>query len=286
VASPESRSEDSVGVEGFAPGAAVPQVDTSKPHPARMYDYYLGGKNHFAADRETAEKGLAGWRSGRVAARENRSFLGRAVRFLAAEAGIRQFLDIGTGLPTTGNVHEVAQAVEPSSRVVYSDNDPLVLAHARALLTSSPEGRTAYIHADLREPQSILSDPSVLEVLDFSEPVALMLVAVLHFVPDEFKPAQILATLTGALAPGSYLVASHITGEHDPDGPATGARAYRAAGLPAQLRDSGQFAQLAFSGLDLMPPGVVLVSEWRPQGDGPRPTPAEVSWYGGVARIP
>jgi S-adenosyl methyltransferase len=162
----------------------------------------------------------------------------------------------------------------------------MVLAHARALLTSSPEGRTAYIHADLRDPQSILSGPSVREVLDFSQPIALMLVAVLHFVPDEFKPEQVMATLIDALPSGSYLVASHITQEHDPDGPAAGARAYRAAGLPAQLRDSDQFAQLAFSGLDLVPPGVVLVSEWRPEGHGPRPTPAEVSWYGGVARIP
>jgi hypothetical protein len=286
VASPESRSKENVSVEGSAAEAAVPEIDTSKPHPARMYDYYLGGKNHFAADRETAEKGLATWQSGRVAARENRAFLGRAVRFLAAEAGIRQFLDIGTGLPTTNNVHEVAQAVAPSSRVVYADNDPLVLAHARALLTSSPVGRTAYIQADLRDPQSILSDPAVREILDFSQPIALMLVAVLHFVPDEFKPEQVIATLTDALPSGSYLVASHITGEHDPVGPATGAAAYRAAGLPAQLRDSDQFARLAFSGLDLVPPGVVLVSEWRPKGAGPRPTPAEVSWYGGVARIP
>jgi hypothetical protein len=251
-----------------------------------MYDYYLGGKNHFAADRETAEKGLAGWRSGRIAARENRAFLGRAVRFLAGEAGIRQFLDVGTGLPTTNNVHEVAQAVAPSCRVVYADNDPLVLAHARALLTSSPAGRTAYIHADLRDPRSILADPSVREVLDFGQPIALMLVAVLHFVPDEFKPAQVLATLIDALPAGSYLVASHITAEHDQEGPATGARAYRAAGLPAQLRDSDQFAQLAFSGLELVRPGVVLVSEWRPEVSGPRPTPAEVSWYGGVARVP
>jgi hypothetical protein len=273
-------------VEGSAADATVPEIDTSKPHPARMYDYYLGGENHFAADRETAEMGLATWRSGRVAARENRAFLGRAVRFLAAEAGIRQFLDIGTGLPTTNNVHEVAQSVAPSSRVVYADNDPLVLAHARALLTSSAEGRTAYIHADLRDPQSILTSPKVREVLDFSQPIALMLVAVLHFVPDEFNPAQVIATLVDAMPPGSYLVASHITGEHDPVGPATGARAYRAAGLPAQLRDSDEFTRLAFSGLDLIPPGTVLVSEWRPEGDAARPRPAEVSWYGGVARIP
>jgi hypothetical protein len=263
----------------------VTEIDTSKPHPARMYDYYLGGKNHFAADRETAEKGLAGWPSGRVAARENRAFLGRAVRYLAREEGVTQFLDIGTGLPTTSNVHEVAQAVEPSARVVYTDNDPLVLAHARALLTSSPEGRTAYIQADLRSPDDILSSPVVREVLDFGKPVALMLVAVLHFVPDEFRPERILGTLTAALPPGSFLVASHITGEHDPVGPETGARAYRAAGLPAQLRDADQFARLTFSGLDLVAPGVVLVSEWRPDTGDVRPTPAEVSWYGGVARI-
>src|SRR5579863_3792824 len=136
-------------------------INTSKPHSARMYDYYLGGKNHFAADRETAEKGLASWRAGRTAARENRAFLGRAVRFLVAEAGIRQFLDIGTGLPTTNNVHEVAQELAPSARIVYADNDPLVLAHARALLTSSPEGRTAYIQADLLEPEAILASPVV-----------------------------------------------------------------------------------------------------------------------------
>jgi hypothetical protein len=276
-----------VSPEGPAFEAKVPEIDTSRPHPARMYDYYLGGKNHFAADRETAELGLAGWKSGRTAARENRAFLGRAVRFLAREAGIRQFLDIGTGLPTTNNVHEVAQAVEPSARVVYSDNDPLVLAHARALLTSSPEGRTAYVPGDLRDPRGLLADPLVNEVIDFSQPVALMLVAVLHFVPDEFRPEEILATLTGALPSGSYLVASHITAEHDPVGPATGARAYRAAGLPAQLRDASEFSRLAFAGLELVPPGTVLVSEWRPdEATVPRPTPAEVSWYGGVARIP
>jgi hypothetical protein len=279
-------SEENVSVERSAPEATVPEIDTSKPHPARMYDYYLGGKNHFAADRETAELGLSGWQSGRIAARENRAFLGRTVRFLAQEAGIRQFLDIGTGLPTTNNVHEVAQAVAPAARVVYSDNDPLVLAHARALLTSSPEGRTAYIHGDVRDPQSILGDPVVREVLDFDQPIALMLVAVLHFVPDEFKPTEVLAALIGALPSGSYLVASHITGEHDPVGPATGAAAYRAAGLPAQLRDADDFSRLAFSGLELVPPGTVLVSEWRPEGDRHRPSPAEVSWYGGVARIP
>jgi hypothetical protein len=161
-----------------------------------------------------------------------------------------------------------------------------VLAHARALLTSSPQGRTAYIHADLREPEAILSDPVTREVLDFSQPVALMLVSVLHFVPDEFKPAQIVATLLGALPKGSYLVASHVTAEHQRAGAGAAERSYRGAGVPAQLRDCDEFAELAFSGLELVPPGVVLVSEWRPERAGPRPAPAEVNGYGAVARKP
>jgi len=262
----------------------APEIDTSRPHIARMYDYFIGGKNHFAADRETAKKVLADMPTARIGPRENRGFMGRAVRYLAEEAGIRQFLDIGTGLPTTNAVHEVAQAVAPSSRVVYADNDPLVLTHARALLTSSPEGRTAYIHADLREPEAILSDPVTSEVLDFGQPIALLLVAILHFIPDEYKPAEIIATLLGALPPGSYLVASHFTLEHDPVGAGATERTYRGAGLPVQARESDAFARLAFSGLNLVPPGVVLVSEWRPQDTGPRPTPVEVSCYGGVGR--
>jgi hypothetical protein len=263
-----------------------PEIDTSRPHPARMYDYYLGGKNHFAADREAADKWVASVPSGRTGPRENRAFLGRAVGFLAGEAGIRQFLDIGTGLPTTNNVHEVAQSVASSSRVVYVDNDPLVLAHARALLTSSPDGRTAYIQADLRDPEKILSSPVVREVLDFSQPIALLLVAILHFAPDEFEPAGIISTLLDALPSGSYLVASHVSLEDNPVMIGNAVRAYREAGLPAQARNSDEFARLAFSGLDLVPPGVVLTSEWRPIGPGPRPTPAEVSCYGGVARKP
>src|ERR1700752_3328325 len=149
------------------------EIDTSKPHAARIYDYLLGGKDHFAVDRETAEKAIKAIPTGRTAARETRAFLGRAVHYLVAEAGIGQFLDIGTGLPSANNVHEVAQDVDPSCRVVYVDNDPIVLAHARALLTSKPEGRTAYIHADLREPAKILDDPAVRDTLDLTKPVAL-----------------------------------------------------------------------------------------------------------------
>jgi hypothetical protein len=251
-----------------------------------MYDYYLGGKNHFAADRAAADKWIAAVPSGPIGPRENRAFLGRAVKFLAAEAGVRQFLDIGTGLPTTGNVHEVAQAVDPSCRVVYVDNDPLVLAHARALLTSSPEGRTAYIHADLRDPQAILSHPAVRETLDFSRPIALLIVSVLHFIPDEEKPAGILAVLLDALPSGSYFVSSHVSAEHNPEMIGAAVRAYHEGGLAAQARDSHDFAQLAFSGLELVPPGVVLASEWRPDVEQPRPLPSEVNGYAGIARKP
>jgi hypothetical protein len=263
-----------------------PEIATSRPHTARIYDYYLGGKNHFPVDREVAEKSLASVPSARIGAREQRAFLGRAVRYLAGEAGIRQFLDIGAGLPTTGNVHEVAQAIVPSARVVYVDNDPLVLAHAGALLTSSEEGRTAYIHADLRSPGEILSSPVVREVLDFSQPIAVMLVGILHFLEDKDEPERIVATLRNALSPGSYLTASHLNPEHDPAGVAAGVRAYRAGGVTVQARDSSELAALAFRDLELVPPGVVSVSEWRPGSLGPRPTLAEVSCYGGVGRKP
>jgi hypothetical protein len=248
-----------------------------------MYDYYLGGKNHFAADRAVADKALAAWPSGRTGLRENRAFLGRTVRFLAAEAGIRQFLDIGSGLPATRNVHEVAQAVAPSSRVMYVDSDSMVLAHARALLASAPEGRTAYIQADLRSPADILASPVVRSVLDFNEPIALMLVAVLHFLSDEDKPDEVIGTLLDALPPGSYLAASHMTQEHEP-GVGIGHQVYREAGLTMIPRDADQFARLTFADLEMVPPGVVLVSQWRRTGKGPVPTPAEVSCYGGVAR--
>jgi hypothetical protein len=261
------------------------QVDTSRAHSARVYDYLIGGKNNFAVDREAAARVLKASPNAHVAARENRAFLGRAVRYLAAEAGIRQFLDIGTGLPTTSSVHEVAQAVDPSCRVVYADNDPLVLAHARALLTSAPEGKTAYIHADARDPRAILDSPAVREVLDFGRPVGLMLVALLHFVTDADKPAEVIATLVDALPSGSYLTASHLTMEHDSDAAGGGLAAMRNAGITMQKRASDEFARLAFAGLELVPPGVVLVSEWRP-GPGPRPSPAEVNAYGGVARKP
>ena len=251
-----------------------------------MYDYYIGGKNHFATDRETAENLLAVLPQARTSARENRAFLGRAVTYLTGQVGIRQYLDIGTGLPTANNVHEVAQGIAPSCRVVYADNDPLVLAHARALLRSAPGGRTGYIQADLRDPRAILDDPVTRSVLDFTEPIALMLVAILHFIPDEDHPERAVATLLDALPAGSYLVASHITGEHVPPQQSEAAQGtYTSSGVPFQPRDSGDFARMAFPGLDLVPPGVVLVSEWRPDRSV-RPAAHEVNFYGGVARKP
>jgi hypothetical protein len=167
--------------------------------------------------------------------------------------------------------------------VVYVDNDPLILTQARALLNSAPAGRTAYIHADLREPGKILDHPALLEVLDLGQPTALVMLATLHLIQDDDGPAEIIATLLDALPSGSYFVASHITMEHAADAIAAGQSTMRGAGLSAQARDSDEFARLAFGGLELVAPGVVLVSEWRPDGDGPRPAPAEVNCYGGVA---
>jgi|SRR5579859_5112006 len=263
-----------------------PEIDTSRPHPARVYDALIGGTSNFAVDRETVERVLQRSPNARVAPRENRAFLGRAVRFLAAEAGLRQFLDIGAGLPTATSVHEVAQAIDPSSRIVYVDNDPLVLVHARTLLASAPEGRTAYIQADARDPDAILTAPATVELLDFSQPVGLLLVGLLHLLADADRPTEIVATLLNALPSGSYLVASHLTTEHDRERTAAGQAVMRDAGITMQKRDSNVFAEIAFTGLDLVPPGLVLVSEWRPPDDSPRPAPAEVNIYGGVARKP
>jgi hypothetical protein len=262
-----------------------PVIDPSRPHPARIYNYGIGGKNHFAVDRAVADQVLAQMPAARIVARENRKFLGRAVGFLAAEAGIRQFLDIGSGLPATNNVHEVAQRVDPACRVVYVDSDPSVLPHARALLASAPEGRTGYFTGDLRDPAGILAHPVTREILDFSQPIALVLVSVIPFLMDDDNPGEVLATLLAALPSGSYIAATHSTAEHDPEGWEAVKKAYGSAGIPGQIRDSGDFARMAFGGLELVPPGVVLVSGWRP-GEGPLPSAAEVSSYGGVARKP
>ena len=264
-------------------GTSAAEIDTSVAHPARVYDYWLGGKDNFAADREAAERVLAVTPGLRFRVQANRAFLARAVRFLATEAGIRQFLDIGTGIPTANNTHEVAQAAAPTSRIVYVDNDPIVLAHARALLTSSPEGATSYLEADLREPGTILTEAA--RTLDFEQPVALMLIGVLHLVQDSedpvwHRPSGYLA----ALAPGSYLAISHPASDIHP-GQAEAQRRYNErVATPQTLRSHAQVCRF-FDGLELVPPGVVYVHTWRAD-PGDEPAPEVTSAHGGVARKP
>jgi hypothetical protein len=269
-------------------GPVPAEIDTTKPHPARIYDYFLGGKDNFAADRETARQVATAWPAIRTSVRENRAFLARAVRYLAAEAGIDQFLDIGSGLPSVGNVHEVAQSVIPSARVVYVDNDPIVHVHGRALLASKPEGKCAYIQADLRQPKKILEHPVVRETLDLDRPIGLILVAVIHFLMPEDDPADIVRVLVDALAPGSYVVASHGSIEYGTKEEADAVLGpFRAAGVAIAPRDARDFADLVFDGLELVSPGVVLIPEWRPRSDTTlRPSAREVGSNGGVARKP
>ena len=275
------ESESTVNGAGRVPRG----IDTSVPHPARRYDYWLGGKDNFPADRESAEAIAAVFPTIRLAALENRRFLRRVVRYLVAEAGIRQFLDIGTGIPTADNTHEVAQGIAPESRIVYVDNDPVVLVHARALLTSSHVGRTAYLDADIREPERILNHPDLRDTLDLSQPVGLMIVALLHFLLDEDEPYGIVEQLVGALPPGSYLAASHVTADlmtaEDRD------TVFAASGRVRMApRSRAEFARF-FTGLELVPPGIVSVSDWQADDEPrPRPTPEEIAIYSAVGRVP
>jgi hypothetical protein len=263
-----------------------PTVDTTTAHPARRYDYWLGGKDNFAADRESGDAVAAFFPGIRTAARENRRFLHRAVRYLVEQAGVRQFLDIGTGLPTADNTHSIAQRLDPGSRIVYVDNDPLVLVHARALLTSDPRGATEYLHADLREPQAILADDGLKATLDLSEPVGVLLVAILHFLPDDAQAYAVVKTVVDAVAPGSYLVVSHATTDLLP---AATAEKLATGDIPGRGEFTGRTrAQVAefFDGLTLVDPGVQVVSDWRPDPGSTPPPPEQVSVYGAVARKP
>jgi S-adenosyl methyltransferase len=260
--------------------------DTTVAHSARRYNYWLDGKDNFAADRESGDAIAAAFPSIRLSVRENRAFLKRTIGYLAREAGIRQFLDIGTGLPTADNTHEVAQAVASDARIVYVDNDPIVLTHARALLTSSPGGATAYLDADIRDPDRILTDPDLHRTLDLSQPVGLVLLAILHFVDDAEDPHAIVARLVEAMPSGSYLVMSHAT--YDPMPPAIVTQlkaAIARTGEKGGPRDRGQFARF-FTGLELVEPGIVPIADWRPAPGALPPPPAEVGVYGAVARIP
>jgi S-adenosyl methyltransferase len=269
-------------MSGFCPADPGDRFDPSVAHPARIYAYWLGGKDHYAADRQAAEE-VSRRRPQVVAgARANRAFLARAVRFLARDCGIRQFIDIGTGLPAPDSTHEVAQAIAPQCRIVYVDNDPLVLVHARALLTSTLQGTCDYVEADLRDTAAIVARAS--QTLDLTQPIAVLMLSVLHFIPDTDDPAGIVAALMKQLAPGSYLVISHLTGDFAPGPVSAGVQAYNAL-VPTSLtaRAHAQVTAL-FGGLPLVPPGVVPLTEWRPAIVGWSPGQADM--YAGAARVP
>jgi hypothetical protein len=260
----------------------APDFDTSVAHVARVYNYWLGGKDNFAADRAAAEQAMAAFPDIVLSARANRAFLRRAVTYLAREAGIRQFLDIGTGIPSANNTHEVAQSVASDSRIVYVDNDPVVLAQARTLLTSTPDGATDYIDADLRQAEQILAKAG--QTLDFTKPVAVMLMAILQHLSEADDPYQVVATLMAAVPAGSYLVISH---------PAKDIHAAEMAAMAAQLnkmmaekvtfRAEAEVAPF-FAGLELVEPGITNVPDWRPDTEEEAASPAAL--WAGVARKP
>ena len=261
-------------------GQVPPGIDASVATAARMYDYWLGGHDNFAADRIAAHKLAEHAPDVPALARENRKFLGRAVRFLAAEAGIRQFLDLGTGLPTGGNVHQVAQAADPACRVVYVDNDPMVLAHARALKTGTG---TAVINADLRDVDTILAHPATRRLIDFSQPLAVLFASVLHFVGDP-DAHEAVARYLSATVPGSYLVLSHGHTDPDPAAAAAGKAVYAQTANPSTLRARAEILAF-FDGLEILEPGLVPVHQWR--AEEPAPAGIGTSWIlGAVGRKP
>ena len=258
----------------------VPDFDTSVPHIARVYDYWLGGKDNFAADRELGERTIAAYPNVVFSVRANRAFLARAVRFLAHDEGIRQFLDVGTGIPSADNTHEVAQRCAPESRIVYVDNDPIVLSHAKALLTSVPEGECAYVDADMHDPDAILAEAA--KTLDFSEPVAVMFVAVLQYAGDDAEVSWIVNHLMAACAPGSFLVISHPASDIDPEQVAEFTRRFNESGPDKMTRRDHAGVTRLFDGFDLVEPGVTRTAKWRPASGLEGASPSAL--WAGVAR--
>ncbi|QMU76641.1 SAM-dependent methyltransferase [Streptacidiphilus sp. PB12-B1b] len=261
-------------------------LQLDRPHSARMYDYYLGGYTNFPADREAAGKAITAFPSALVAARANRRFMHRSTRCLTS-LGMTQFLDIGTGIPTSPNLHEIAQRADPSARVVYADNDPIVLAHAAALLHSTPEGRTAYAPGDVTDPAALLHSPDVRRTLDLDRPVALSLNALLHFVPGAQEAHDIVEYFKKELAPGSTLTITHLTGDFDPESIDRLVQIYKAAGTPGTSRTLSEFTAF-FAGWTLLEPGVTPTQRWRPDPEDNLGgiTDAEASCYAAVARKP
>jgi SAM-dependent methyltransferase len=258
-------------------------VDTTTPNVARIYDYLLGGKDNFAADREAAKRLIEAIPDVAAIARDNRSFLGRVVRYLAIEGGIRQFLDLGRGLPTQANVHELAQGVAPDTRVVYVDNDPMVASHGRALLASGDQ--VGMVFGDLRDPAGILRHPDVLGLLDLAQPLAVLCTSTLHFIADEAEPHKIIAEYRDRLAPGSYLAITHGTLEDGPAGEGEKAEGvYRQASSQLHIRPLSDVLRF-FDGFELVEPGLTWIAEWRPE-PGTAPTGRQHSMRGGVGRKP
>ena len=274
------RAQD--GPQASQPAWVPPGVDTRRANPARVYDYWLGGTHNFLADQDLGRAMAAVEPAVRDIARANRAFLGRAVRHLAAEAGISQFLDIGSGIPTQGNVHEVAGAYHPAARVLYADIDPVAVAHSKAILAGHPSA--AVISADVRQPARLLADPA-LALLDLDQPAALLLVAVLHFIADDDDPWQIVATLRDALAPGSYLVLAHATNESRPGTIRAAEKVYH-RGVPSQGRTRSRAEILRFfDGFALLDPGLVYLPQWRPASPADVPDdPARLWFLAGVGR--
>lgn len=258
-------------------------VDVEQPNPARIYDYMLGGGHNFAADREAAEHIVTLIPRAREVVRCNRAFLRRAVLFLVSQ-GVRQFLDLGSGVPTVGNVHEIAQQADSRAKVVYVDKEPIAVTHSRLLLEDND--RATVLQADLREPETILTAPQTRQLLDFDQPIGLLTVSVLHFLPDEERPGDILAAYRDQLAPGSYLALSHVTADPNADEVAQAMEVYRRSGNPVYPRDQTQVGAL-FAGFELVEPGVISAASWHPESDddnGPDVEYAEV--LVGVARKP
>jgi S-adenosyl methyltransferase len=276
----DSEPDDS-SASGSA--AAPAGIDTSTAHIARVYNYWLGGTDNYAPDREAAAQVIEAYPPIRASVRAQRAFLRRAVSYLAAEAGLRQFLDIGTGLPSADNTHEVAQRAAPGARIVYVDNDPIVLAHARALLTSSRAGATAYLDADLRDTGKILQAAG--GILDFDQPVAVMLVGVLHCIPDADAPARLVQQLVAGVPPGSYLVVAHPASDiHTAQIGDAATRFNRVMDDGVTLRTHAEVGRF-LAGLELVEPGLVQLHRWRPDCEGPEPD-GELANYGAVARKP
>ncbi|MEU3457378.1 SAM-dependent methyltransferase [Micromonospora sp. NPDC006766] len=264
--------------------SASPEIDASLPHSARIYDYWLGGKDNFAADRAVAEALAAAIPTIRAMAAENRHFVHRMARHLVVKAGVRQFLDIGTGIPTRPNLHEVAQQIAPETRVVYVDNDPIVLVHARALMISTEQGRSEYLHADLREPEKILQDPALTGTLDLDQPVALSLIAILMLLKDADDPWGKVRVLMDALPSGSYVAITHPTADFDPEAMAAAVSSATQGGMTLVPRSEAEVARF-FEGWELIEPGIVPVMAWQPDGGGPSDPHAAYYWAG-VARKP